>query len=95
MPTTYAADIRPKIRPGDISCMNPRGYSIGDASWMCDAAAGSGYPDHGNARVVYAALAAGDMPPDQPLAAELDRNLRAMDGRRLQFVSGRARGRSP
>ena len=32
---------------------------------MCDPAAGNGYPDHGNARRVYSALARGVMPPNR------------------------------
>lgn len=61
---TYANDIRPKLGQGDINCMTPRGYAIGDAKWMCDAAATHGFDDHGNARVVFDALSQGAMPPD-------------------------------
>ena len=64
MPATYANDIRPKIRDGDINCMTRRGYAIGQSQWMCDPAASHGFDDHGNARVVYDALSQGTMPPD-------------------------------
>jgi hypothetical protein len=63
MATSFAADILPKFRPGDIGCMSPKGIHIGSAEWMCDPAAGNGYPDHGNARRVHSALARGIMPP--------------------------------
>jgi hypothetical protein len=65
MSVTYSNDIRPKFRPGDVACMTPRGVKIGDANWMCDAAAGNGFDDHGNARRVYSAVSEGFMPPDE------------------------------
>jgi|EndMetStandDraft_5_1072996.scaffolds.fasta_scaffold752202_2 hypothetical protein len=64
MPVTYEHDIRPKFRTRDINCMTPRGYPIGDAQWMCDPAAGNDFADHGNARLVFSVLSAGQMPPD-------------------------------
>jgi hypothetical protein len=65
MTMSFATDILRLFRPGDIGCMAPRGVFIGSAEWMCDPAAGGGYPDHGNARRVYSALARGVMPPGQ------------------------------
>ena len=64
MPNTYAVDVRPNFRPKDLNCMQGKGIALGSADWMCDAAAANGYPDHGNARLVFARLQAGDMPPD-------------------------------
>jgi hypothetical protein len=61
---TYGANIRPLFRAHDIGCMAPAGVLLDNATWMCDAAAGHGFPDHGNARIVHARLNAGTMPPD-------------------------------
>ncbi len=61
---SYGGDLQPKMRPRDIDCMTPKGVAIGDAKWMCDPAAGHGFANHGNARLVYAALSRGVMPPD-------------------------------
>jgi hypothetical protein len=62
---SFAADIRPKFRPGDINCMARKGVALSDPSWMCDAAGGDGYADHANARRVFDQLSQGLMPPDQ------------------------------
>lgn len=61
---TYAVDIRPKFRAQDVACMTPRHMLIGESDWMCDAAAGFGFPDHGNARHVFQRISNGSMPPD-------------------------------
>src|SRR5688500_4161706 len=63
MSLTYVDTIRPKFRNVDIACMAPRGVKLSDATWMCDPAGNHGYPDHGNARRVYAELCRGAMPP--------------------------------
>ena len=65
MAVTYAHDIRPKFRVGDVGCMTPRGIRLADAHWMCNPEPGEGVTDHANARKVYAALSAGLMPPDE------------------------------
>jgi hypothetical protein len=52
---TYAHDIRPLFRDGDITCMARRGIMLGDVNWMCVLA---------NANKVYGALSSGSMPPD-------------------------------
>lgn len=52
---TYAHDIRPLFRDGDITCMTKRGVMLGDVNWMCVPA---------NANKVYGALSSGFMPPD-------------------------------
>jgi hypothetical protein len=62
MTTGYADDILPLFRQIDINCMTPKGVHLGDAQRMCNAVAGSGFDDHGNARRVFAALSAGFMP---------------------------------
>ncbi len=63
---SYARDIQPKFRPGDVACMARKRIKLGDATWMCDAAASFGFADHGNARIVFAKLSAKAMPPDGP-----------------------------
>ena len=68
--TTYAHDIRPKFRDGDVRCMAGKGVLLADAQWMCDPGADGGYTDHGHARRVYAALSEGFMPPDGPWPQE-------------------------
>jgi hypothetical protein len=65
MAKSFATDILPMFKPGDIGCMAPRGILIGSADWMCDPTAGNGYPDHGNARRVHSALSRGVMPPNR------------------------------
>jgi hypothetical protein len=64
MAITYAADIAPKFRPKDTECMARAGVRLADSGWMCSDAAAFDFPDHGNARVVFAKLSAGTMPPD-------------------------------
>ena len=69
MALTYAADILPKFRLGDVNCMRRRQILLSDAGWMCSADATFGFADHGNARHVFDYLnSQGDspMPPDGP-----------------------------
>ena len=61
MALSFAKDIRPLFRDGDIACMKPAGVDLGNAAWMCVPA---------NAQLVYGAVSAGKMPPDAPWAAE-------------------------
>jgi hypothetical protein len=61
MALSFATDIRPLFREGDIACMKPAGVHLDDPVWMCDPA---------NAQAVYGAVSAGSMPPDAPWAAE-------------------------
>ena len=49
--------------------MGRRGVHLNDVVWMCDPSPNQEYPDHANARQVYAKLEAQEMPPDQPWAA--------------------------
>jgi hypothetical protein len=66
MAKTFILDVLPLFRSGDVSCMTPMGIKLGDPDWMCDASPGNGFPDHGNARAVFAVLSRGSMPPDRP-----------------------------
>lgn len=73
MTTSFAQDILPKFRPGDIGCMTTQGIRIGDGPWMCDPSPKYDFPDHGNARHVYERLtrkagAPGQMPPGRKWA---------------------------
>jgi hypothetical protein len=56
MALSFAADIRPLFRDGDIRCMKP-GIPLDDPAWMCVPA---------NAQKVYGAVSTGKMPPDAP-----------------------------
>lgn len=61
MALSFATDILPLFRAGDIACMKNAGVELDDPAWMCVAA---------NARSVYDAVAGGSMPPDEPWPAE-------------------------
>jgi hypothetical protein len=61
MPLTFANDIRPLFRDGDIRCMKPAGVHLDDPTWMTVPA---------NAQAVYGAVSSGKMPPDSPWAAD-------------------------
>jgi hypothetical protein len=61
MPLTFATDIRPLFRDGDIRCMKPAGVYLDDPAWMTVPA---------NAREIYAAVSTGKMPPDAPWPAD-------------------------
>ena len=61
MALSFATDIRPLFRDGDVECMTPSGIALGDPGWMCVPA---------NAKTVYEAVADGSMPPDEPWAAD-------------------------
>jgi hypothetical protein len=54
---SFAADIRPLFRFGDITCMSRAGVPLDDANWMC-------VPK--NAARVYTQLSSKEMPPDAP-----------------------------
>jgi hypothetical protein len=57
MALSFAKDIRPLFREGDVKCMGPSGVRLDDPAWMCVAA---------NAQAVYDAVSNGSMPPDAP-----------------------------
>jgi hypothetical protein len=61
MVLSFATDIRPLFREGDIECMKPDGVDLDDPAWMCIPA---------NAQRVYGAVSAGTMPPDDPWSDE-------------------------
>jgi hypothetical protein len=61
MAISFAADIRPLFRDGDIKCMRKGGVKLDDAAWMCVPA---------NAKLVYGSVSAGTMPPDAPWAVD-------------------------
>lgn len=61
MALSFATDIRPLFREGDIKCMKRAGVKLDDPAWMCVPA---------NAQHVYAAVSAGKMPPDAPWPAD-------------------------
>lgn len=57
MALSFATDIRPLFRDGDIKCMRNAGVNLDDPAWMCVSA---------NAQSVYDQVSAGTMPPDEP-----------------------------
>jgi hypothetical protein len=61
MALSFATDIRPLFRSGDVACMKHAGIALDEAAWMCVPA---------NAELVYGAVSEGKMPPDAPWAAE-------------------------
>jgi hypothetical protein len=61
MALSFAADIRPLFREGDVRCMAGAGVALDDPAWMCVAA---------NAQEVYKAVEGGSMPPDAPWPAD-------------------------
>jgi hypothetical protein len=61
MAVSFAADIRPLFRDGDIECMEPAGVLLSDAAWMSVPA---------NAQQVLHAVSSGTMPPDAPWPKE-------------------------
>jgi hypothetical protein len=61
MAVSFATDIRPLFREGDIDCMKSMGVELDDPAWICVAA---------NAQSVYGAVAGGSMPPDAPWPAD-------------------------
>jgi hypothetical protein len=61
MALSFATDIRPLFRAGDVACMKNVGVELDDPVWMCVAA---------NAKEVYGAVSGGTMPPDAPWPAD-------------------------
>ena len=57
MSLSFAKNIRPLFRDGDIKCMKGAGVLLDDLAWICVPA---------NADSVYAVLSDGRMPPDAP-----------------------------
>ncbi len=61
MVLSFANDIRPLFRDGDVKCMKSAGVLLDELTWMS-------VPE--NAQHVYHAIASGKMPPDAPWPAE-------------------------
>ncbi|WP_353066729.1 hypothetical protein RBB77_09155 [Tunturibacter psychrotolerans] len=61
MALSFAKDIRPLFRDGDIECMKPDGIALDDFVWMSVPA---------NATLVYGTVSDGSMPPDEPWSAD-------------------------
>jgi hypothetical protein len=82
MITSFASDIMPLFRPGDISCMSRWGVALDSYDYMSDPTADDVFPDHANARNVLAHLT-GDRQPRMPmgslLAGPTDRAVPAVD----------------
>ena len=57
MALSFAANVRPLFRDGDVKCMERAGVRLIDHTWMCIPA---------NALSVYGQLSSGNMPPDAP-----------------------------
>jgi hypothetical protein len=68
MAMSFAKDIRPLFRDGDVKCMSGAGVRLDDATWMCVPA---------NAQEVYKAISEGSMPPDVPWAEERVKTFKA------------------
>ena len=70
-PVSYAAQIKPMFTAQDVGCMGGMGVQLDNYDWMSDPAGGAmsnctDFPDHMNARSVYAHLT-GDCQPKMPL----------------------------
>jgi hypothetical protein len=92
MATSFAADILPKFRPGDIACMAPKGIHIGSAEWMCDPAASNGLSGSRQCAACSFGARARNHAAQPQVAARVDRQLRVLDDRRFQPVNNQ---RSP
>ncbi|HEY4382010.1 MAG TPA: hypothetical protein VGN01_16805 [Acidobacteriaceae bacterium] len=57
MALSFAKDIRPLFREGDVDCMKSMGVELDNPTWMTVRA---------NAENVYGTVASGSMPPDDP-----------------------------
>jgi hypothetical protein len=66
MAVSFSANILPLFRPIDIQHMQPNGVLLSDYTYMSNPAGDDTYPDHANARWVYAYLT-GDQSPRMPL----------------------------
>jgi hypothetical protein len=66
MPVWFAQDIQPLFTVRDIACMQRQHVRLDDYGYMSDPAGNDDFPDHANAREVYAHLA-GTAEPRMPL----------------------------
>jgi hypothetical protein len=59
---TFATDIVPLFRSGDVQCMNARGVGLDNYGYMSDAAGDTDFADHANARHVLARVSSQELP---------------------------------
>ena len=67
VPVSFIQDIAPLFNARDVTCMAHFGVHLKDPDYMRDAAGNDRFPDHGNARDVYARLT-GNATPRMPMA---------------------------
>ena len=72
MALSFATDIRPLFRDGDIKCMDGSGVHLDDPAWMRVPA---------NAQSVYDQVSAGAMPPDAAMVVRSCFTVQEVDGR--------------
>ena len=60
--TSFALDVKPLFKPGDIRCMSGQGVLLADYAYMSDPGPDATYADHANARHVYARLSGAEGP---------------------------------
>jgi len=66
MAISFATQIKPLFTAKDIGCMNGFGVFLDDFSYMSDPTPDGEFPDHANARQVYARLT-GAKTPQMPM----------------------------
>jgi hypothetical protein len=59
---SFARDIAPLFSPRDVACMSHLDVHLKDPAYMTDATGNEKFPDHANAREVYARLTGEDTP---------------------------------
>ena len=59
---SFAADIKSLFTSVDISCMSGKGVYLDDYQYMSDRSPDADYPDHANARHVYARVSGTETP---------------------------------
>lgn len=65
MSVSFGGDIKPLFTRRDVNCMNGFGVHLADYGYMSAPAGDGKFPDHANARHVYARLT-GDETPRMP-----------------------------
>jgi hypothetical protein len=63
---SFAQDILPLFRDGDVACMARFNVHLNDFAYMSDPTEDDSFPDHANARNVYARLT-GAAKPQMPM----------------------------
>jgi hypothetical protein len=67
--TSFRTDVAPLFTSPQIGCMSAQGVQLDDYRYMSDPGGDGNYPDHANARHVYARLTGTEaprMPPGGP-----------------------------